>query len=93
MRIRPSVNWIIQTIVIPIRITARVTDGIGRGLARGVRVVIAEPESYEVQIAVVQAACEAEGNFEVGIALMTSPETRTTQNNKIYMFQLMTHIN
>ncbi len=57
-------------------VAACIADGIGRGPTAGVGVVIAEAESHEAEVAVMQAACEAERDDKVGVAVRDDPTER-----------------
>jgi hypothetical protein len=70
------VHRIIQTISIPVRVAALVPDGIRGGPSTGPDVVIAPAESDEVQVPVVEAACEAERQSLARVDALANPAKR-----------------
>ncbi len=68
-----GIDRIIQTIPIPVRITAPVPYGIGCGLPAGEGVVVPPAEADEPQIAVMQAAREADGHAQARIGVINDP--------------------
>jgi hypothetical protein len=71
-RVHP-VHGIIQTVPIPIRIAARIAQGVGGGPATGEGIIIAPPEADETEIPVVQAASKAPRDAQGRIAGLDDP--------------------